>query len=185
MKKILAIITSLVLALSFVGCATEPESTEKDSSKTSYTASEKGDGGVVSDTPSNTDPSSDVVIGGDDCDIPPEDNVFYNPNNTAYDANALSIKPGRVYYDGDTLIAECFVINGFAHNVYGITVKELTFSNKDGLIATAGFGELQGLDLAPYTNTVWTFRFSADCIEQMNADLTDTLTCNAKTSNYY
>ncbi len=184
MKKILAIITALVLALSFVGCATEPESTQKDSRKTSVTASDKGDGGVVSDTPSNTDAPSNV-IGGDNCDIPPENNVFYNPNNTAYDANLLSVKPGRVYWEGDTLVAECFVINGFSHNVYGITVKELTLSNKDGVIASAGFGELQGLVLAPYTNAVWTFRFSADCIQRQGADLTDTLSCNAKTSNYY
>ena len=178
MKKILAIITALVLALSFVGCATEPASTEDGGSKASYSASDKGENGTALETPSE-------VIGGDDCDLPPEENVFYSPDNTAYDTNALSVKPCRVYWEGDTLVAECFVINGFSHNVFGISVNELTLSNEEGLIASAGFGELQGLALAPYTNAVWTFRFGADCVERQGADLTGTLTCNAKTSNYY
>ncbi len=186
MKKILAIVTALILALSFVGCASQPDSTEKgnDNSTASYTASEKADGDTASETLCNTD-NEDKTEGGGNCDIPPEENIFYNPDNTAYDTNALSVKPGRVYWEGETLVAECFVINGFNHNVFGITVKELTFSNKDGVIASGSFGELQGLTLAPYTNTVWTFRFSANCIERQGADLTDTLTCNAKTSNYY
>lgn len=175
MKRIIAIITVLILTLSLAACGAAPEKTETSSDKPSYTASENTDNGSWADSQSSEEEKS----------LPPADNVFYSPDNTAFDANALSIKPGRVYYDGETLVAECFVINGFGHNVYGITVKELSLSNEDGLIASAGFGELRGLALAPYTYSTWTFRFSADCIERMNADLTESLICNAKTSNYY
>lgn len=175
MKRIIAIITVLILTLSLAACGGAPDQTEMSSDKPSYTASETADNGSATDSPSNEEENS----------LPPSDNVFYNPNNTAFDANAVSVKPGRVYYDGETLVAECFVINGFGHNVYGISVNELTLSNEDGVIATAGFGELRGLTLAPYTYSTWTFYFSDDCIESMTADLTESLICNSKTSNYY
>lgn len=188
MKRIIAIITVLVLALSLVACGASPETTDSNKGSASYTAADKEYSGSTEKTTSNTDASSDTgsnLIGGEDCDIPPVENVFYNPNNTAYDMNALSIKPGRVYYEGDTLVAECFVINGFNHNVFNISVTELSFANEDGAIASASFGDLQGLTLAPYTYAVWTFTFGPDCIERQGADLTGILNCNAKTSNYY
>lgn len=110
---------------------------------------------------------------------------FLNENNNNYDIDAVSIKPRYVYWKNGELIAECFVINGFSHNVYNLDVKSLSFSNKSGVIASAvDFGILNGVNLPPYTNVVWTFRFSADCVAAYGADLSS-LICDASVNYSY
>ncbi|MBE6727944.1 MAG: hypothetical protein E7562_04770 [Ruminococcaceae bacterium] len=112
-------------------------------------------------------------------------NKFFNPNNSNYDANAVSIKPRYVYWENGELVAECFVINGFSHNVFNINVKSITFSNSSGVIASgSGFGVLNNVTLAPYTNIVWTFRFAPDTVANYGANLSS-LICNASVSNSY
>ena len=111
-------------------------------------------------------------------------NYFFNDANNAYDANALSIKPRYVYWDGDMLVAECFVINGFGHNVYDISVDSLGFSNQSGDIAKGAFGALDGVVIAPYSYVTWTFTFSPDAVFAAGADLSS-LRCVADTYNKY
>lgn len=112
-------------------------------------------------------------------------NKFFNENNSNYDSNAISVKPRYVYWENGELVAECFVINGFSHNVFNIDVKSISFSNSSGLIASgSGFGVLSGVTLPPFTNIVWTFRFSPDTVVNYGADLSR-LTCNARVSNSY
>jgi len=114
-----------------------------------------------------------------------EKNEFFNPNNNAYDIDAVSIKPRRVYWKDGMLVAECFVINGFSHNVYNIDVKELSFANEDGLVASGiDFGVLEGVVLGPYTNTLWTFTFSGEAVDNYGAAL-GTLNCQSRVSNSY
>lgn len=112
-------------------------------------------------------------------------NVFFNPNNNFHDLNAVSIRPRHVYWEDDALVAECFVINGFSHNVFNINVNELKFSNSDGLVASGiDFGVLDGVTLAPYTYVVWTFRFGGEAIDNYGADLSS-LKCQSNVSNSY
>ena len=111
-------------------------------------------------------------------------NYFLNENNNGIDANAVSIKPRYVYWDNGKLVAECFVINGFPHTVGNIQVKALEIYNEAGLIASGGFGELQGLVLPSGYHGVWKFVFSADCVAAPNAAL-QTLTLRYNVSNTY
>ena len=112
-------------------------------------------------------------------------NVFFNDTNNAYDINALSIKPRYVYWKDGDLYAECFVINGFSHNVFNIDVKSITLSNASGVIAQGeGFGVLSNVTLAPRTYIVWGFKFSGADIKNSGADLSSLL-CNARVSNNY
>lgn len=111
-------------------------------------------------------------------------NYFFNENNNGIDANAVSIKPRYVYWENGKLVAECFVINGFPHTVGNINVKTLEIYNKSGLIASGGFGELQGLVLPSGYHGVWKFVFSADCVVAPNAAL-QTLTLQYNVSNTY
>ncbi len=148
--------------------ATEPAPTESKATEPAPTEPKATE-------PAPTEPEVPVI---------PETNEFFNPNNYAYDINSLSIKPRYVYWRDGNLVAECFVINGFAHSIYNIDVKSLAFSNPDGLIAAATFGSLQGLVLGAYQYAVWTFTFSPDCISTTGASLS-TLITNSSTSNSY
>ena len=112
-------------------------------------------------------------------------NEFFNNTNNTYDVNSLSIKPRYVYWKDGDLYAECFVINGFSHNVFNIDVKSITISNKSGVIAQGeGFGVLKNVTLAPRTYIVWGFKFSGADIKNSGADLSS-LICNARVSNNY
>ena len=112
------------------------------------------------------------------------DNYFFNENNNGIDINAISIKPRYVYWENGQLVAECFVINGFPHTVGNINVKALEIYNESGLIASGGFGELQGLVLSSGYHGVWKFVFSADCVATPNAAL-QTLTLQYNVSNTF
>ncbi len=98
-------------------------------------------------------------------------NYFLNETNNAIDLNAVSVKPRYVYWENGTLVAECFVINGFAYTVGNINVKVLEIYNESGLIASGAFGELQGLVLPSGYHGIWKFTFSADAVAQPNAAL--------------
>jgi len=111
-------------------------------------------------------------------------NYFFNENNNGIDVNAVAIKPRYVYWENGKLVAECFVINGFPHTVANINVKALEIYNASGLIASAAFGELQGLVLPSGYHGVWKFVFNADCVSQVNAAL-QSLTLRYNVSNTY
>ena len=100
-----------------------------------------------------------------------DNNYFRNDANNTYDVNCVSVKPRYVYWKDGTLYAECFVINGYNRYVSNINVEKIAISNKSGVIATANFGLLDGVVLAPYTHITWTFSFGADCVISPNANL--------------
>ena len=168
MKKLLSITLVLILMLSLISCDKETKNEEVENTPEKTEAPE-----TVVSTPDESTPQISA------------DNKFYNPNNNSYDVNALSIKPKCVYWENGELVAECFVINGFSHNVFNINVESIAFSNSAGPIASgSGFGVLNNVTLPPYTNIVWTFRFAPDTIANYGADLSS-LTCNASVSNSY
>ena len=103
----------------------------------------------------------------------PVANEFRNDSNFLGDPDAVTIRPRHVYWEGDTLVAECFVINNKSTTVYNITVEKLAFGNEaNGIFAEGAFGIMEGASIAPYTYITWTFHFSADAISTQNADLT-------------
>ena len=96
------------------------------------------------------------------------DSYFFNDTNSVMDPGKVSVRPRYVYYDGDNLVAECFVINGTNNTVYNISVKELKFSNGFGLKCSGKFGALEDAAIAPGSYIVWTFVFLPDAISSYN-----------------
>lgn len=133
---------------------TEPEPTEAEPTKPEPTKPEPTE-------PEPTEPvATETVV-----------NEFFNENNNFYETGKVSIRPRHVYWDGNVLVAQCFVINGMDTTVYNIRVNALGFANSNGLIADASFGGLQDLTLEPHTHALWTFRFAPDVVSQFGADL--------------
>lgn len=98
------------------------------------------------------------------------ENVFFNPSNNILENGNVTIRPRRVHWEGDTLVAECFVINGKDTVVYNIVVEELSFESKaDGFITGGSFGALENLSINPGAHAIWTFHFTD--VENAGADL--------------
>lgn len=104
--------------------------------------------------------------------LPETKNEFINTTNFAEAYNDLAVRPRHMYWDGDVLVAECFVINGKDTTAYNIKLEGLRFANDDGVFADGGFGLLEGATVAPHSYITWTFRFHNDAVEAAGADLT-------------
>ncbi len=98
--------------------------------------------------------------------------------------NQVSIQPKYVRWEGDKLIAVCFVVNTTQNTVFNINVTNLSFSGNTGLLAEGAFGICNGLTLAPMTYQEWTFTFNADCIAQYGADLSSLRTVSNTEYNF-
>lgn len=116
--------------------------------------------------------------------VPATGKEFYNPENNILEEGQVTVRPRHVYWKGNVLVAECFVINGLDKPIFNIEVKDLDFSNADGLIADAAFGVLNGVTLQSHCHAVWTFEFPAELVSQPNADL-QSLNCHSNVSYHY
>lgn len=164
MKKIIAVILCLVLSASLLlcGCTDKEEAAETTKSRTNIGSALKQEpiAGGEEDTHQEEEPTP-----------APVKNEFFNDSNSFYDVNNLSIRPRHVYWEGDKLIAECFVTNGQDTMAYNINVKKLAFSNEQGPIADAVFGTIDGLTVPAYGYTIWTFSFGGEAVLNAGADL--------------
>ena len=197
MKKTLALLLTVIFVIgSLAACGTQP-TIPNDNSTPSQTQSDivdtnsnKDETPATNETPDkeedkneNSTPSNTNKEDQKPAEID-KNNFFLNNNNNFYDQNAVSVRPKHVYWENGKLVAKCFVVNGFNHPVFNIEVKNLSFSNKDGLIAEGAFGKLNGVTLQPYTHIEWTFTFPADCIAKYGADITS-LIYNSNVSNNF
>lgn len=100
-------------------------------------------------------------------------NIYFNPTNSNYTPDQLTVQPFSVYWENGKLVAKCFVVNGFSTSATSIEIKKLIISNRDGVIAEGTFGKIDGLDSLPaYSNMICTFTFENDAVKVYNADLT-------------
>ena len=105
-------------------------------------------------------------------DAPTTGNVFYQVNNTQFTPGELLIRPKHVYYDGDEIVAVCFVLNGTGTTVSNIHVEKLILYDREyNVVSAASFGEIEDMVLAPNGYAEWTFRFPASSIRIPDADL--------------
>lgn len=191
MKKLLALLITVIL---IVGCLaacntqpenienSEPETTQSETTETNSTEADANDETVsepVTESKNDTTASKVPQIQPDT-----SKNYFLNENNNFYDANAVSVRPKHVYWNNGTLIAVCYVVNGFSHPVFNVNVKSLKLSNKNGVIASASFGVLKDVVINPYSHVEWTFKFPAECIEKYGADITSLIYHSSVENDY-
>jgi SLAP domain-containing protein len=144
---------------------TEPQQTEEE------TEPEQTEDTPV--TPTEPKPTESPVTEPEPTEPPKVEvkNEFFNDSNNFYEAGQVNVRPRHMYWDGNVLVAQCFVINGLDTPVTNINVTDLDFSNGSGLIADAQFGILQGVTLQPHTHVLWTFKFGSDVVYQPGGDL--------------
>ncbi|MBR3593381.1 MAG: hypothetical protein IKL44_01770 [Clostridia bacterium] len=95
-------------------------------------------------------------------------------SNTSFRAGQVDIRPKHVYWEGNVLCVEAYVINGCDVPVQNIHVRYLTVSTEEkGFIASAVFESTGIPTIDPYYNRIHTFRFLPDTVIHANADLTD------------
>ena len=116
-----------------------------------------------------------------------ETNYFFNDMNYYQEAgDTVTIRPRYVYWEGDKLVAECYVVNSVDRPVYNIDVKRLSFSNDSGntYFADATFGVMNNATIDANSYIIWTFVFSGDVVLSPGESL-QTLLCNCNVSYYY
>lgn len=118
-----------------------------------------------------------TLIPLDDVPVPEvkPSNYFYNDSAPELKENQIRLQPTYIYWENDNLIAECYVINGFAHSVTSVSFPSLILSNDYGTIASGDFDVLTDLTLEPNSYTLWKFDFSPENVLLPNATLTDTI----------
>ena len=58
-------------------------------------------------------------------------NEFKNDNNMIMEAGNVVVRPRHMYWDGDMLVAECFISNGVNATVYNLKLEKLIFENAE------------------------------------------------------
>ncbi|MBE6688711.1 MAG: hypothetical protein E7588_05475 [Ruminococcaceae bacterium] len=107
------------------------------------------------------------------------ENYYYrneDPSNK-FISGEITIVPKDVYWEFGSLIANCYVLNGFSYKVNNITVDSLGFYNEDGYIAGGGCGILQGLSLEPFSYCEWAFTMPPECVVKPGAILKNGVDC--------
>ncbi len=102
------------------------------------------------------------------------ENAYYNTAELQVVKNKIDLQIQQLYWDGNTLVAECAIINGLSEPVTRIDVPSFSIENRDGLIAEGQFGTiLNGQTLAETQYLTHIFRFTD--VSAPGADLTGKL----------
>lgn len=99
--------------------------------------------------------------------------TYTDDSAPVYVEGQVVVQPIRVYYEGDELVALCYVTNGAEDTATSIDVRSFAVLVKGQELAIAGFGVLEGVELAPNDHMVWEFRFPKSAVVKKNARLND------------
>lgn len=109
-------------------------------------------------------------------------NVFYDDSDPVYTPDKVTVQPIHVYYDGDSLVMECYINNGTSDIIHELSISRLTLSRDGSVLAAAQFGvlnlESKQLTISPQSSIIWRFTFYTDTVLKQNASL-DNLTVDA------
>ena len=159
-KKILLL--GVILTLSMMLCACGKEQDKATSTESVGTPI------VTTEAPTTEAPTTEAPTNDTSAEY------FFNETNYMPNAkNEVCIKPRYVYWEGDKLVAECFVINSFDTTVYNIDVETLSFSNDGGAseFVNGYFGLMEGASVPANSYIIWTFTFSGDAVYKYVDDL--------------
>lgn len=170
----LAAVTVMVAVLFVIVLVKIPNTDENETSSKSDTTtsvSTTDSTTVTTESQMNVDEKPDTLA---DSDISGDTgNRYVNQYNYEPVSGFLSVKPANVYYDGDSIIAKCYIVNGTDHTVDSVLIHnfELTVNGKticDG--AFDGEGPTQ-VNLEPGEHEFKTFIFTNEMIKNKEAKL--------------
>lgn len=102
---------------------------------------------------------------------PTEGNVYYNEDNNSIENGVVAIKAKHMYYDGDELVAICYITNGTNESIYNISLDRLSvYSDSKSLIAEASF-VLDDINIKAGKYEEYTLRFPAHTVKNFYASL--------------
>ena len=201
MKKIIAIILTLAMALSLAAC-TEPAGGNDDTGKTTSIVS--NDDGTTSgngDTSSNADDTSsdaddtssdagntfskaddkdddkDKEDGKDDdnkVEEPITDGRFFNTSlEGRWHQGNIDVLPAEVYFDGRKLVFTCFLVNGMDHARKDVKITHLKVKDAKGvtIIDCDVTPNGQSFTLPSLEYITHTYTFSGDILLHTDVDL--------------
>ena len=119
--------------------------------------------------------------------VPPIANEFRNDANFQELPNSINICPFHIWYENGSVIADCYVINGYNHAVYNVNVRGLSLrANNSQLFADANFGVINnGGAIGAHSYIRWRFIFSGNCVLRKDASLTGGIDCKYNITNNY
>lgn len=112
-----------------------------------------------------------LIVGGVLLTLGGDGNVYHNDSAPVVVEGSVTVQPYAVSYDGDSLVAKCYVINGTDRTVKNVDVYYFVLSG-DEKLAAANFGQLKGAEIAPQETIKWEFRFPAKTVLVQDAKLT-------------
>lgn len=104
-----------------------------------------------------------------DSNVAPEDNFFID-ENTMVVTGEIVIRPRYVYWNGNTLVAECVIVSGCGP-VDSIQVDELELYGYCGTVASANFGTIDNLVFEDNYYAYHTFEFAPETVQSPGADI--------------
>ena len=104
-------------------------------------------------------------------------NVFYDDSDPEIQEGDISIQPVYAAYEGNTLVLDCYIINGTDEEITDIYLSDLALWSGDDLLAQASFEwlELEGqnITLGSGESVCFGFVFKADAVQMHEAELRD------------
>lgn len=104
---------------------------------------------------------------------PAQSNVYRAGSTPVFTEGKVAVRPVKVYYDGQELVAVCSVTNGASKTAYNIDVYSFKVICNGQTIAAAKFGCLQEVVLGTGESVNWTFRFPANTVLVRDAKLAE------------
>jgi len=172
-RKIILSSIIAILLVSLMGCGQGKKETTQQLETTKVEEVAKDtDSEKKKDEPENETPKTNNDADTNKVNVTEQSNTnIFSNGQPMFNENCLNINPDRVYYEGDSLVLDAYVTNGFNRTVYNIEVDNITLSNESGVIASDKFGVMKGASIGPHQYIKWTFKFPAASIKKQNADL--------------
>lgn len=169
-RKIILSSIIAILIVSLIGCGQEKKKTVQQPEIKKVDTAKGTDSNQKKDNAENETPKTNNNTNNANVQEQVNTNIFSN-EQPLFNEKCVNINPGRVYYDGDSLVLDAYVTNGLDYTVYNIQVDNITLSNKSELIASDTFGLIKNASIGPHQFIKWTFKFPAGSVKKQNAEL--------------
>lgn len=98
---------------------------------------------------------------------------YRNDSAPLVQPSQITVQPIEVYYEGNELVALCYVVNGTEQTVSDIDIYSMRLTDQGKELASANFGILRDSSIPPNHAIQWKFRFPKDTVLFKDRNLTD------------